>query len=53
MPLVIRELIIRAQVVDDADATAAQPPAAEHVREAVLAECVEQVLELLRRREER
>ncbi len=52
MPIEIRELIIKATIVDP---TGEAPPAGVSVeaREDLVEECVEQVMNLLREREER
>ena len=58
MPVVIRELIIRASVNDASpgtgNATASASPQASLIdREALIQECVEQVLEILEKKKER
>ena len=54
MPIEIRELVIRARVEPPSSAPPAQPPdRAGDERREIVAECVEQVLEILRLREER
>lgn len=55
MPLEIRELHIKTTVGDDrkADADRQQGLRREESREALVAECVEQVLEILERKTER
>lgn len=54
MPVEIKELIVRV-TVDPAVGGNAPPPPGQpsREREAVVAECVEQVLEILREKEER
>jgi Family of unknown function (DUF5908) len=53
MPIEIRELVIRARVEPPSSAPSAHAAASEEERRDIVAECVEQVLEILRRREER
>lgn len=54
MPIEIKELIIKATVQDQPDAGASPRPAAdETARAALVAECVERVLERLRAKQER
>lgn len=54
MPIEIRELVIRARVEPPAAApAAAAPEGGADERRDIVAECVEQVLEILRLREER
>lgn len=53
MPLVVRELIIRAQVRDEGESTPPQAPPPENAWRELVSQCVEQVLEILREREER
>lgn len=52
MPLVVRELIIRALVQDETVTAPAETPSEDAARELV-SQCVDQVLEILREREER
>ena len=53
MPLVIRELVIRATVDDGAEPAEQLEPASPPAQEDVVAECIDQVFEILRQREER
>ena len=53
MPVEIRELIIRATVDPGSSSTGGSRSDADEDRRALVAECVEQVLETLRRRDER
>jgi hypothetical protein len=55
MPIEIRELVIRARVEPPSAAPTAAPAPAGGAdeRRDIVAECVEQVLEVLRQREER
>ncbi|MFZ4699400.1 MAG: DUF5908 family protein [Candidatus Methylumidiphilus sp.] len=53
MPIQINELVIRATVESDAKEVRREPPKSDLSREDLLAECVEQVLEILRQREDR
>ncbi|MDJ0768464.1 MAG: DUF5908 family protein [Ilumatobacter sp.] len=52
MPIEIRELVIRARVGSD-DAPAKEAAPTEDSRNEIVAECVEQVLDVLRRQQER
>ncbi len=53
MALVVRELVIRARVVEDSEgAEPERAPAAPGLKD-IVTECVDQVLEILREREER
>ncbi len=51
MPVEIRELVIRATVADTESSAGEQTASADE--SALVAECVEQVLEVLRRQKER
>jgi hypothetical protein len=54
MPLEIRELMIKATVNDQAPATnSASPGNAGADKQAIIAQCVEQVLEILKTKSER
>jgi hypothetical protein len=53
MPIEIRELVIRATVRDDAGAAGAGDEVRGDEREALVAECIEQVMEILREEKER
>ena len=53
MPVEIRELVIRATVSAPRAAEAAGPGTQEQELEEIVAMCVEQVLEILRREKER
>lgn len=55
MPLEIKELVIKAVVSTEKDSGAASPAAGPEGggREALVAECVEQVMEILREKAER
>ncbi len=52
MPVEIRELVIRATVADT-ESSAGEQTGASADESALVAECVEQVLEILRRQKER
>lgn len=52
MPIVIDEVLIRVQVDNAAAGGAATPPAPLEEKRALIAAVVEQVLEILRQREE-
>lgn len=57
MPIEIRELVIRTTVTGDDGSAGAGPqhpsPSARSERAAIVAECVEQVMEILREQKER
>jgi len=56
VPVIVDEVVISVEVANQAGAGAAAPAAgalAPEERQALLAECVERVLDLLRRKEER
>ena len=53
MPIEIRELVIRATVRDQTGPTGAGGDARGDEREALVAECIEQVMEILRAEKER
>lgn len=56
MPVIINELIIRATVNDNAAATSpggSSPSQNSNDRESIIAQCVEQVLEILEKKKER
>ena len=53
MPLVIRELVIRALVRDEGEGDIPDPSSSEGDVQSIISQCVDQVLEILERREER
>ena len=53
MPIVVDEVVISVEVANPAPGGAASPPAAPEDRQAIVNECVERVLEILRQKEER
>ena len=53
MPIQIDEIVIRALVGDRAGEEGGSPAGAEIDREAIVAECVEQVMEILKEKSER
>lgn len=53
MPIIVEEVVISVEVTNPASGGGAPPPAATDDRQALVAECVERVLEILREREER
>lgn len=53
MPIIIDEVVISIDVGNQASGGAASPVSATDDRQAVVAECVERVLEILAQREER
>ena len=52
MPVVVDEVVITVEVGNAAGGGAATPPAPVEDRQALVAECVERVLQVLRDREE-
>ena len=52
MPVVVDEVVITVEVGNAAGGGAATPPAPAEDRQALVAECVERVLQVLRDREE-
>ncbi len=53
MPIVIDEVVISVEVTNAASGGAASPPPALEEKQAIVNECVERVLEVLRQRAER
>jgi hypothetical protein len=53
MPVIVDEVVISVEVTNEASGGAAAPPPPSEDRQALVAECVERVLEILREREER
>ena len=53
MPIEIRELVIRAYVEEASEGTASAQPAEGEGREDIIADCLEQVGELLKQQQER
>lgn len=53
MPIIVDEVVISVEVSNQAAGGAASAPSATEDKQAVIAECVERVLEILREREER
>jgi len=53
MPIEIRELVIRATVRNASDSAGANTDAHSDERKALVAECIEQVMEILRQEKER
>ena len=53
MPIVVDEVVISVEVTNQASGGAAPAPGSAEDRQAVVEECVERVLEILRRKEER
>ncbi len=52
MPIIVDEVVISVEVGNASSGGAATPPAPEADRQALIAECVEQVLEILRQERE-
>lgn len=52
MPIIVDEVVISVEVGNAATGGAASPPAPEADRQALIAECVEQVMEILRQQRE-
>ena len=53
MPIIVDEVVISVEVSNQAGGGAATPPAPTDEKQALVAECVERVLEILRERGER
>jgi len=53
MPVIVDEVVISVEVGNAASGGAATPPSPTQDRQALLEECAERVLEILRLREER
>ena len=53
MPIFVDEVVISVEVTNAASGGAATPPSKSEDKQAVVSECVERVLEILREREER
>ena len=53
MPIIVDEVVISVEVSNHAGGGAATPPAPTDEKQALVAECVERVLEILRERGER
>jgi hypothetical protein len=53
MPIIVDEVVISVEVSNQAGGGTAAPPAATDEKQALVAECVERVLGILREREER
>jgi hypothetical protein len=52
MPIIVDEVVISVEVTNQASGGAATNPSATEDKQAIVAECVERVLEILREREE-
>lgn len=53
MPIIVDEVIISVEVTNQAAGGSTSPPATTEDKQALVAECVERVLDILREREER
>lgn len=53
MPIIVDEVIISVEVTNQAAGGSSSPPATTEDKQALVAECVERVLDILREREER
>jgi hypothetical protein len=53
MPIIVDEVVISVEVSNQAAGGSTTPPPAQDERQAVVAECVERVLDILRERSER
>lgn len=53
MPIIVDEVVISVEVTNQAAGGSSTPPAPTDEKQAVVAECVERVLEILRERAER
>lgn len=53
MPIIVDEVVISVEVGNEASGGASRAPSPTDDRQAIVAECVERVLEILQQREER
>ena len=53
MPIIVDEVVISVEVGNDAAGGAATPPAGLEQKQAIVAECVERVLDILAQKAER
>lgn len=53
MPVIVDEVVISVEVANHAAGGAASPPSSAEERQAIVAECAERVLEILRQKGER
>lgn len=53
MPVIVDEVIISVEVTNQASGGAAPPSGESENRQALIAECVERVLDIIRQKEER
>ena len=53
MPIEIRELVIRASIVNSKTEESSSSESQSKDRESIIAECVDQILQILRKQEER
>ena len=53
MPIIVDEVVISVEVTNQAAGGTATPPGATDDKQALIAECVERILEIMREREER
>jgi len=53
MPIIIDEVVISVEVTNQASGGGSTPPPPTEDKQALVAECVERVLDILREREER
>jgi len=53
MPIIVDEVVISVEVTNQAAGGSNSPPSATDDKQALIAECVERVLDILREREER
>lgn len=53
MPIIVDEVVISVEISNQAAGGAASAPSATEEKQALIAECAERVLEILREREER
>ena len=53
MPIIVDEVVIAVEVTNQASGGAASAPAPVNEKQAIVEECVERVLEILRQKQER
>ena len=53
MPIIVDEVVISVEVTNQASGGATTPAPPQQDKQAIIAECVERVLDILREREER
>lgn len=53
MPIIVDEVVISVEVTNQASGGSASAPSASETKQAIVAECVERVLDVLRQKQER